>query len=425
MELSSGPQPLALDHDGYRSLGVFFTLHGVPLGHKYFHAIELPLTAPQVWEVAIEAILPALTAELLPSETTGDSVRALAALHPLDAFRIAVENKQTHFSNASVSVVICTRERPAALARCLASLRNLADPPLEIIVVDNAPATDATAQVVAEFPNVRYKLEPRPGLSHARNAGIRASRGEVIAFTDDDVVVTENWLTELVRPFHDPAVACTTGLVIPAEMERTEQAFFESWLSFNRGYRPKRFTPEWLRSFRFSAPVWNLGAGASMALRRSVLADTGTFDTRLGAGAAGCSEDSELWYRILAAGYSCEYVPSSLVLHHHRADRESLARQMRLYSRGHIAALLIQFHRHGHFGNLLRAFGVLPLYYARKLGASLIFREWRPFWTASTTGYLSGFFYLAGHPKDRSREALAEKPKAAAALTVGEPDADR
>jgi hypothetical protein len=116
---------------------------------------------------------------------------------------------------------------------------------------------------------------------------------------------------------------------------------------------------------RLGVPAWRLGAGANMAFRREVFARVGFFDERLGAGASGCSEDSELWYRLLAEGYRCRYTPASVVFHHHRADWEGLRQQMYGYMRGHVAALFFQFARYRHWGNLYRAFVAVPAYLTR------------------------------------------------------------
>ena len=400
MELGDGAQPLAFEPE-YRAAAVYFLVDGVPMGHRFLNSAELPLTAEQMWEIATEAILPALTQYLVRNRPEGQLLNEFVALDPLDEFRR--RRPQSSVPVDRVSVVICTRERPAALSRCLASMRRLRAQPLEILVIDNAPTTDATRLAVAEFPEVRYKLQPRRGLSHARNTGIAASRGEIIAFTDDDVEVTESWLDELIRPFADGDVMCVTGLVIPAEMQTPQQAMFEEWLPFHRGYLPLRFGIEWLRSFRKAPPVWDIGAGANMAIRRSAFEAVGPFDTRLGAGASGCSEDSELWYRLLAGGHIIEYSPSSMVLHYHRADEQSLAQQMKFYSRGHASALIIQFLRYGHRGNLRRLFAVLPSYLLRKLLGSIVFSEWWPYWKASAIGFISGLFYLIGNRKSQAR----------------------
>ena len=87
-------------------------------------------------------------------------------------------------------------------------------------------------------------------------------------------------------------------------------------------------------------PAWRLGAGANMAFRRDAFDRVGLFDERLGAGASGCSEDSELWYRLLAEGHRCRYWPSAVVLHHHRADwDEPAAADVQLHARARRGAL--------------------------------------------------------------------------------------
>src|SRR5215216_4473470 len=101
----------------------------------------------------------------------------------------------------SASVVVCTRDRPDDLARCLPGLQALAAQGHEVIIVDNCPSDDRTARLVAGYPLIRYLYEPRPGLDVARNCGILAAKGEVVAFTDDDVEIDPGWLAALVRNF--------------------------------------------------------------------------------------------------------------------------------------------------------------------------------------------------------------------------------
>src|SRR6202035_4213364 len=101
--------------------------------------------------------------------------------------------------------------------------------------------------------------------------------------------------------------------------------------------------------------------------RRTVFGQIGLFDERLGAGAAGCSEDSEFWYRILDGGGVCAYVPGAAVHHYHREDIESLRRQIYFYMRGHTAALFAQFSDSGRWSNLHRVFLELPFYYGELL----------------------------------------------------------
>jgi glycosyltransferase involved in cell wall biosynthesis len=297
----------------------------------------------------------------------------------------------------TVSVVICTRNRPEALAGCLESLARSSIAPDEILVVDNAPSV-AARDVVARFPGVRYLFEPSPGLSFARNTGILASHGALVAFTDDDAHVHVDWLRRIAEPFADPSVAVVTGLVLPAELDTEAQALFETYMGFGRGYAPRTFDGEWFTRARGSgAATWELGAGVNMCIRRTALEEVGDFDVRLGPGAAGCSDDSELWYRILAAGYRCQYEPSAVVEHVHRRDLGGLRQQVRAYMRGHVVALLVQFERHAHAGNLRRLLFALPRYYAL-LAARALIRPSDPrrlLLGAELRGYLAGFAYYA------------------------------
>jgi glycosyltransferase involved in cell wall biosynthesis len=116
----------------------------------------------------------------------------------------------------------------------LRALLALDYPRYEIIVVDNAPSTSATAdfirQTYRDVPQVRYVREDRPGLSWARNCGLMAARGEIVAFTDDDVVLDPYWLIELVKAFHvADDVMCVTGLVLPLELETPAQFLLEEF----------------------------------------------------------------------------------------------------------------------------------------------------------------------------------------------------
>jgi SAM-dependent methyltransferase/GT2 family glycosyltransferase len=213
---------------------------------------------------------------------------------------------------------------------------------------------------------VTYVAEPRPGLSAARNAALAATGAALLAFVDDDVVVEPGWLGWLCAPFADPAVGAVCGLVLPAALDTEAQLAFETVLGgLGRGFVPRRADRALLDGRLRAAPVWDLGAGANMAVRRAALDAVGAFDERLGAGAAGCSEDSELWHRLLAAGWAVVYEPASVVEHEHRRTWPELERQAHAYLRGHVAALFVQFARTRHPGELVRAFARLPAFLAR------------------------------------------------------------
>ncbi len=354
---------------------IVFWWRGVALGHRQVAAAQVLNGDIDPLAVAVETVVPNLRAHLddygiaLPGPETDRGDRS--ASESLALWQGPMEQLQRTWStpgvDVSVSVVICTRDRPAQLEQCLASLHGLSTRPLEIVVVDNAPASEATRRLVAGLPDVRYVREPRPGLDIARNAGVHHSVGDVVAYVDDDVSVHSGWLDGLRRGFRDPAVMAVTGLVLAADLSTPSQRIFERYWSFNRGYRAVTYDAEYFARYRaFGVPSWRIGAGANMAFRRAVFARAGEFDERLDVGAAGCSGDSEYWYRVLAEGGVCRYEPTAVVFHRHRATMQGLRRQLFYYMRGHVAALLVRHERYGHRGNLVHV-GLLVPYYAKLL----------------------------------------------------------
>jgi GT2 family glycosyltransferase len=365
---------------GLGGLFVVFWCDQVPVGQLSIPASLLPITSYQLAATVPRLIAPAIGNRLLSTgfeaplpgnsrmrttQEPPDLARLLEIGCPLDSCsRLALpwKSERSEVFVPSVSVVICTRNRPEPLEKCLSSIRSVTPQPNEIIVVDNDPASGLTRAVTAAFPDVRYVPEPRPGLSAARNTGIRNCEGEIIVFADDDVIVHAGWIGAIRGVFRDPDVIATTGLVLPTELATMAQyAFQGDSIGWDLGYQPLDFDRNFFRGTRHKGvPVWRIGAGANMAFRREAFASVGFFDERLGAGAAGCSEDSELWYRLLAEGHRCRYEPAAVVFHTHRADWKGLSDQTYAYMRGHVAALLFQFDRYRHWGNVYRALLVLP-----------------------------------------------------------------
>jgi GT2 family glycosyltransferase/SAM-dependent methyltransferase len=298
----------------------------------------------------------------LPREPAPGLQELLTLSKPLARLEERIDERGRAQAALTSSVVVCTRDRPDQLRRCLESIAASAVAPDELIVVDNAPATGSTRAVVESFPAARYVAEERQGLATARNTGVERASGEVVVGEDDDTTVHRDWLWRLLEGFAEPSVMAVTGLVLPAELETEAQVAFEKALGgFNHGYRRMRYGRVFFESTKaIATPVWKIGAGANMAVRRDAFEHVGGFDERLGAGATGCSEDSEFWYRLLAAGFECRYQPTSIVHHYHRRDAESLQRQARDYIRGHTAALFVQFAHFRHWGNLRRALLAMP-----------------------------------------------------------------
>ena len=234
------------------------------------------------------------------------------------------------------TVAICTRERPHDLRRALTATRRLDPCPLDVLVVDNAPRSSDTRDVVAEFPEVRYVCEPRRGLDFARNRALQEARGAIVAFSDDDATPEREWLGALLRPFEDQRVWCTTGLTLPAELETDAQEWFERYTSFIRGFRRRVFDG----AYHDALSVGAIGAGANMAVRRAVLTRLGGFDPALDAGtASGSGGDHELFGRILAAGHNIVYEPAAVSWHRHRRTWPELRDTLRGYGTG-VSALM-------------------------------------------------------------------------------------
>jgi glycosyltransferase involved in cell wall biosynthesis len=230
----------------------------------------------------------------------------------------------------ALSVVVCTWNRAALVEGALEALvRQEHAPPHEILVVDNA-SPDHTGAVVqrwsARHPQVVYLLEPRPGLSCARNAAIRRARAPLVAFTDDDVRVSPEWMTRIVSAFERwPDAACVGGPVIPEWPGPVPP-----WLT------PRQWAPLGVQDYGTepvradsSNPICLIGA--NLAFRRAALEVVGDFNTdvqRVGEG-LGSTEDHEMHLRLWAAGHHCMYdpglrvravvLPERLEKTHHRA----------------------------------------------------------------------------------------------------------
>lgn len=237
----------------------------------------------------------------------------------------------------SCSVIICTRNRPDLLDRCLEALVQLEYGNYEVVVVDNAPS-DRRSQSVAERWGARYLVEPRIGLSHARNAGARACSSEIVAFTDDDAVPDPMWVSNLMRPFSDPNVAAVTARVVPLIDEGGGAAppegggdFGPACVSVNRDH------PHWFEMAHFGG----IGNGNNMAFRRELFEHWSGFDARLGRGAPVASgEEHRAFAELIERGRTVVYTPDAVVRHPvPRTSHER--REQHLRSRSDLAAYAV------------------------------------------------------------------------------------
>ncbi|HEU4547598.1 MAG TPA: glycosyltransferase, partial [Microlunatus sp.] len=242
---------------------------------------------------------------------------------------------------ADATVVIATRERPERLAECLRSVLAGDLLPDRVVVVDNAPSTSRTADLVTELsatePRLRYVREDRPGLARAHNAALPHVLTPIVAFTDDDVLTDPRWLSRLVDAFADPEVACVTGMIAPRELDTLPQQWVEGNATYDKGLQRRVFDTGVHRPadplFPYTAGAF--GSGANMAFRTDYLRRRHGFDAALGTGTVAMGgDDLAAFYDVVSAGHRLVYEPGAIVLHQHHRDYAALRRQTYGYGAG-------------------------------------------------------------------------------------------
>jgi glycosyltransferase involved in cell wall biosynthesis len=226
---------------------------------------------------------------------------------------------------AGVSLIVCTRNRAAQLGPCLEALSGLRHSgPWELILVDNG-STDGTDAVLKAFVATApvpacYVFEPVAGLARARNTGVAAASGEVVAFTDDDCYVAPDLIDQVAAAFADPAVGYAGGRILLHDPQDARITIMEST-------EPQRFPPRsFLRTGQFQ--------GANMAFRRAALQAAGGFDTLFGAGSYFPAEDIDALAAVSCGGWTGVYAPGIVVSHHHRRREADVPALSREYDRG-------------------------------------------------------------------------------------------
>lgn len=341
------PLPAEIPHaDNYDTVWAIVLRHQIPVGQVEIGNKRTPVLALQLRSEIIRQLGDVLlggqnaqSAHLTISTNCQPKLTATQWFEKpdLEAFLQGLEPQpgRTFF----ISVVVCTRDRPEDLRMCLETLVQLeaGRHRVELIVVDNNPASGRTKAVADDFPQVRYEMETRPGVAYGRNKGFASAQGDIVAYIDDDVRVPPHWPSRILAPFADPRVMCVSGLVLPLEMESESQEMFEKYGALGRGYAPRIFDRQFFNhSTKHVVCTWDLGSTANVAIRKAVLADSGMFDETLGPGQpTGVGEDIYTFYRILKAGHVCYYEPAAYVWHKHRTSMAALRKQLYQYSKGH------------------------------------------------------------------------------------------
>jgi GT2 family glycosyltransferase/DNA-binding beta-propeller fold protein YncE len=215
-----------------------------------------------------------------------------------------------------VSVVVCAYNAEATLEDCLSSIGQLTYPDYEIVLVNDG-STDRTGEIARRHPRVRVIDTSNRGLSAARNVGLAAATGEIVAYTDADVRVDRDWLTFLVQPFLTSDVVGSGGPnVVPGDDPPMAQAVA----------RAPGGPTHVLLDDRLAEHV----PGCNMAFRREALLAIGGFNpTYLRAG-----DDVDVCWRLQARGWKIGFAGAALVWHHHRTSIKAYWKQQIGYGEG-------------------------------------------------------------------------------------------
>ena len=246
------------------------------------------------------------------------------------------------------AVVVCTRDRPALLDRCLAAATRLEYPRFGILVVGNAPTTDETREVARRW-GAGYAVEPVPGLSRARNRGARASATDIMAYLDDDSLPEPDWLDAFVPEFDDGRVMAVTGRILTIQ-DGTESATVRALhATFDCGAE-RRVVDQSVASWFELANFGGVGDGGNMALRRRAFDIWPGFQERLGRGAwVPGGEEHHAFFSLVDRGHRVVYTPRAVVHHPYpRELRDFRARLVRnrAAAAGYMTLLLVEESRY-------------------------------------------------------------------------------
>jgi GT2 family glycosyltransferase len=219
-----------------------------------------------------------------------------------------------------VSVVVCTLNGAATIGETLDAIERLEYPDVEAIVIDDG-STDATAEIVAAHPRVRLIRTRNRGLSAARNSGLRAATGELVAYLDDDAYPDPHWLDYVALALRDGTHAGVGGPNLPVP---DDGLVAESVANAPGG--PVHVL--------LSDTVAEHIPGCNMAFRRERLLAIGGFDEQFRV----AGDDVDVCWRLQQHGGTLAFHPAAVVWHHRRGSVRRFWRQQRGY--GHAEALL-------------------------------------------------------------------------------------
>jgi glycosyltransferase involved in cell wall biosynthesis len=383
VDLASGMKDLHVQ-PGYGQAQVLFRYRGSPLCNVRMKVVEGRIRAVELWSAAWSHRDTQLQTSVL-SDVLGANER------------LPVGNRKL----PSATIVVCTRNRTADLRRCLESIVPQLSDSVEALIIDNNPSDNETEKLVAKYP-VRYYRENRPGLNWARARAAQLATTELLLFTDDDVALDSDWSNQMRIPFADQLVAAVAGAVAPMEFEHASQELYEQYGGFYRGYSVKVFN----LMNTVAVGAGRVGAGASMAVRRSLAVGMRLFEWELDCGTPSHSGgDFFAFYQLIRAGYDIVYWPDALAWHRHRQTAADLRNMLYGYGVGVYCVLLRCLFEYRDFDALLLALNWFMQYHVREFVRALLRRPVaRPFdliWAEIRGVFHSPFAYRKVRARER------------------------
>jgi O-antigen biosynthesis protein len=212
-----------------------------------------------------------------------------------------------------VSVIVCSYNGAKTLAGCLESLGKLNYPAYEIILVDDG-STDNTAEIAAQFSNVRYIRQSNQGLSYARNTGATAAKGEVFTYTDSDCMADVDWLYYLIGTLLSGDYAGVGGPNVSPPSRNWIQACVAA-------------APGGPSHVLLTDTVAEHVPGCNMAWYRWAFESVGGFDPEY----HKAGDDVDFCWRVQQEGHNVAFSPTAIVWHHRRFTLNAFRKQQQGY----------------------------------------------------------------------------------------------